>query len=95
MLRLRATGRWAYLRGALTRQGSTLQTSDPDGSRLLTIPEGMRPTYDHYTVVYADGGIVGKATLSQDTGQMWLTQYSADIPVGRTVWISTTWPVAD
>lgn len=93
-LRLRKTGRWAYLRGALTRQGSTLKTSDPDGSRLLTIPQGLRPTYDHYTTVYVDGGIVGKTTLAEDNGQMWLTQYSADIPVGRTVWISTTWPIA-
>ena len=93
-LRLRRTGRWVYLRGALTRQGSTLKTSDPDGSRLMTVPEGLRPFYDHYTTVYVDGGIVGKTTLAQDTGQLWLTQYSADIPVGRTVWISTTWPAA-
>ena len=49
-LRVRKAGRWVYLRGALTRQGSTLQTTDPDGSRLLTIPEGhaadLRPLHD-------------------------------------------------
>ena len=93
-LRLCKDGRWVYLRGALTRQGSTLKTSDPDGSRLMTVPEGLRPFYDHYMTVYVDGGIVGKTTLAQDTGQLWLTQYSADIPVGRTVWISTVWPAA-
>jgi hypothetical protein len=68
-------------------------SDDSTGSRLTTLPAGLRPTREIYAPVVLSGGIFGRIRYQQDGG-VYVQTTSADIGVGRFVRFCHSFQVA-
>lgn len=76
----------------LRRKGDTWSTADPDGTHLLTVPDGFRPAANrpHSTVGHFSGGIVARIEVRAD-GKVYALNPSVNVPVGRILRHSMTY----
>ena len=71
----------------VTRIGSSLGVTDPDGSRICTVPTNMRAgNYHYFACQFAGaggaGGIAARLQLRPD-GSIWCTAPTTTVPTGR------------
>jgi hypothetical protein len=90
---IRLRNGWVYLRGSINRTVNTLQSTDTN-SPIGTIPSGYRPAGSHNwaSVTSAMGHV--RLQVDFSTGALAIVDLSADITVGRVVYLDTAW-IAD
>ena len=87
---IRSRGGWVYLRGSINRTVNTLASSDTN-SPIGTIPAAYRPSGTHnWASVTSSMGHV-RLQVDYATGALAIVDLSADIPVGRVVYLDTAW----
>jgi hypothetical protein len=86
-LRVRRVGAVVHFRGVVNRTGSTLPATTDD-SGVATLPAGCRPANWHY---YGTWMFPGACLMRIGTdGDVRLRTHSDDVPVGRALYLSTT-----
>jgi hypothetical protein len=87
---LRLVNGVVYLRGSITRTTGTLQSTDTN-SPIATIPAAFRPAGSHNWAAVTS--VMGHVRLQVDfaSGLLAIVDLSADITVGRVVYLDTTW----
>lgn len=89
---LRLRNGWVYLRGSVERKTSTLQSTDSN-SPMATIPAAFRPTGTHN--YFSGTSTMGHVRIQADyQGPLAIVDLSADIAVGRFVYLDTAWIAA-
>jgi len=87
---IRLRNGWVYLRGSIARTTNTLQSTDTN-SPIGTIPTQFRPAGTHnWAAVTSSMGHV-RLQVDYSTGALAVVDLSADITVGRTVYLDTAW----
>lgn len=86
-LRVRRIGSVVHMRGVVNRTNTTLPASDDD-SGVATLPAGFRPASWHYypAWLFPDACLMRIGT----DGDVRLRTHSSDVPVGRSLYLSTT-----
>lgn len=81
---------WVYLRGSIARKTETLHTSDTN-SPIGTIPAAYRPSGTHNWGSVTSSLSLVRLQLPYDTGALAIVDLNVDIPVGRAVYLDTSW----
>lgn len=84
---------WVSLRVSVQRTGSTLQSSDEDGSKIRTVPAVLRPTgrYHFFTGRFTSSGGLCRVEVRPD-GEIWVRWPTVDVTVGRVLELTMTYP---
>lgn len=90
-LRVRKINNIVQVRGTVERTVNTLQSNSTD-SGMATLPSGYRPSSSHFyhPWVYPGSGLV---QIDPSDGQIHMLTHTDDIPVGRAVYLHTTFMV--
>lgn len=82
------------LRISVRRVGSTFTTTDADGTKLVTIPNALKPIdrYHFFTGRFTLSGGVARIEV-RTNGEVWATNPTADVTPGRALELSMTYPV--
>ncbi|MEV2277880.1 hypothetical protein AB0I72_20070 [Nocardiopsis sp. NPDC049922] len=79
------------LRIAVRRANSTFSVTDPDGSKLGTVPSALRPlSRYHYATGHFTSGATARVEVRTD-GEIWARYPSESIPPGRTLGLTMTY----
>jgi hypothetical protein len=91
LLRVRRINGVIHMRGVVNRTGSTLSAADDDDA-VANLPVGFRPANWHYysTWLFPDACLMRVGT----DGEIRLRTHSSDVPVGRALYLSTTFMIA-
>lgn len=82
---------WVYLRGSIVRKTNTLQSTDTN-SPIATIPASYRPAGTHNWATGTSGPVDNiRLQVDAGTGALAVVGTAADIPVGRAVYLDTSW----
>lgn len=82
-----------FLRLSRTRAGSTLQSSDDDGSKIATVPSVLRPAdrAHFFTGRFSGGSAVCRVDV-RTTGEIWVRYPTVDVAVGRWLELTMSYP---
>jgi hypothetical protein len=91
LLRVKRVNGVVHMRGVVNRTGSTLSATDDDDP-VASLPAGFRPANWHYysTWMFPDACLMRVGT----DGDIRLRTHSDDVPVGRALYLSTTFMIA-
>lgn len=92
-LKARKIDNIVYLKGSVLRTTATLPVDDTD-SPVATIFAAFRPPEDHWWMGIVSGLSYAALQLTPQ-GVIKIRQHSAPIPIGRQVWVDTTFMVGE
>ncbi|MFC8658118.1 hypothetical protein ACFUCT_23400 [Streptomyces parvus] len=85
------SGSVVSLRVSKRRVGSTFNATDPDGSKIATVPASLRNTSrNQYFACTFSNGVTGRVEIRTDGG-MWVRMLSGNVPVNHTVSLTMTY----